>query len=91
MQIRNEAFGGGICLDAFATNEIDSYTKKPKVQALLYGCHGMGGNQHWYLSKDGELRRDESCLDYAGGTELDMYPCHGSKGNQLWNFDPDVN
>lgn len=22
--------------------------------------------QYWMLSKDGEIRRDESCVDYAG-------------------------
>jgi hypothetical protein len=34
------------------------------------------------LSKVGEIRRDEACLDYAG-TDIVLYPCHGSKGNQV--------
>lgn len=33
-------------------------------------------------SKTGEIRRDESCLDYAGEHVI-LYPCHGSKGNQV--------
>lgn len=40
-------------------------------------------------SKTGEIRRDETCLDYSG-QEVILYPCHGSQGNQLWNYDPDV-
>lgn len=39
------------------------------------------------LSKTGEIRRDEACLDYAG-QDVILYPCHGSKGNQYWNYSP---
>lgn len=38
------------------------------------------------LSKNGEIRRDEACLDYAGDSVI-LYPCHGSKGNQLWQYE----
>lgn len=41
------------------------------------------------LSKEGEIRRDEACLDYAG-QDVILYPCHGSKGNQLWIYNDDV-
>ncbi|RWS15857.1 putative polypeptide N-acetylgalactosaminyltransferase 9-like protein, partial [Dinothrombium tinctorium] len=51
----------------------------------LYPCHNQGGNQYFLLSKDGEIRRDEACLDYAG-KEVVLYPCHGAKGNQLWIY-----
>lgn len=34
------------------------------------------------LSKSGEIRRDEACLDYSGN-DVVLYPCHGSKGNQV--------
>lgn len=40
-------------------------------------------------SKNGEIRRDETCLDYSGH-EVVLYPCHGAKGNQLWLYDANV-
>ena len=45
--------------------------------------------QYWMLSKTGEIRRDEACLDFAG-TDVILYPCHGSKGNQFWMYDHQV-
>jgi len=42
------------------------------------------------LSKTGEIRRDEACLDYSGG-DVVLYPCHGSKGNQYWVYNTDSN
>lgn len=41
------------------------------------------------LSKQGEIRRDEACLDYAG-TQIILYPCHGSRGNQFWEYNDEV-
>jgi len=46
-------------------------------------------SQYWMLSKTGEIRRDESCLDYSG-SDVILYPCHGSKGNQQWIYNPQV-
>ena len=45
--------------------------------------------QYWMLSKTGEIRRDEACLDYAG-SDVILYPCHGSKGNQFWEYTHEV-
>lgn len=42
------------------------------------------------LSKDGEIRRDESCIDYAG-KDVMIFPCHSMKGNQEWKYDHKVN
>ncbi|VDM42184.1 unnamed protein product [Toxocara canis] len=53
---------------------------------IPYPCHLMGGNQFWLLSKEGEIRRDEYCIDYTGRGSPVTYECHGSKGNQLWEY-----
>jgi hypothetical protein len=45
------------------------------------------------LSKLGEIRRDDGCLDFSGGIndankddKIIVYPCHGMKGNQQWTY-----
>lgn len=70
-----------MCVDSPANSE----TKNERVN--LWPCHGQGGNQYWLFSKNGEIRRDETCLDHSGGEAVNIYPCHGSKGNQLWRYD----
>uniref|UniRef100_A0A0M3JLL6 Ricin B-type lectin domain-containing protein n=1 Tax=Anisakis simplex TaxID=6269 RepID=A0A0M3JLL6_ANISI len=57
---------------------------------IPYRCHKMGGNQFWLLDKEGEIRRDEYCLDYTGRGPPVTYECHGSKGNQLWQYNHEV-
>ncbi len=49
--------------------------------------------QIWYYSKNNEIRRDDVCIDYAGGlsganktNKIITYPCHGEKGNQEWIY-----
>ncbi|XP_065083031.1 putative polypeptide N-acetylgalactosaminyltransferase 9 isoform X2 [Ochlerotatus camptorhynchus] len=74
----------GLCIDSAAKPE-DMHTPLG-----VWPCHQAGGNQYWMLSKTGEIRRDEACLDYAG-QDVILYPCHGSKGNQYWNYTPDSN
>ncbi|XP_032517064.1 putative polypeptide N-acetylgalactosaminyltransferase 9 isoform X1 [Danaus plexippus] len=79
-EIRNIGFER-TCLDS-PTRKSDHH--KP---VGLYPCHRQGGNQYWMYSKNGEIRRDETCLDYSGH-DVVLYPCHGAKGNQLWLYDP---
>lgn len=79
-EIKNFGFGGRTCLDSPARK------KDLKKPVGLYPCHRQGGNQYWMLSKEGEIRRDEACLDYAGGEDVILFPCHGSKGNQFWTY-----
>lgn len=81
-EIRNPA--GHQCIDSPAKSE---NLHKP---VGLWPCHNQGGNQYWMLSKQGEIRRDEACLDYAG-TDVILYPCHGSKGNQYWQYNHEDN
>nr|CDP93621.1 BMA-GLY-5, isoform b [Brugia malayi] len=69
------------CLDSEVGEDIQKVV-------IAYPCHKSGGNQYWMLSKDGEIRRDESCIDYAGADVM-VYPCHGMKGNQEWKYLPD--
>ncbi|KAG9511361.1 putative polypeptide N-acetylgalactosaminyltransferase 9, partial [Fragariocoptes setiger] len=83
-EVRNEAGGEiNMCLDSPA--------RKADMHKSLgvYPCHGAGGNQYWLLSKEGEIRRDEACVDYAG-RDVILFPCHGSGGNQLWWYDHDL-
>ncbi|KAH7731537.1 Glycosyl transferase [Aphelenchoides avenae] len=77
--VRNKGGGSKQCLDW------SSHGAKSK-KVGLYWCHNQGGNQYWMLSKDGEIRRDESCVDYAG-KDVMIFPCHGMKGNQEWRYD----
>ncbi|XP_012544092.1 putative polypeptide N-acetylgalactosaminyltransferase 9 isoform X2 [Bombyx mori] len=72
-----------MCIDSAAGPED---MKKP---VNLWPCHGEYGNQYWMYSKNGEIRRDETCLDYSGH-DVVLYPCHGAKGNQLWLYDPNT-
>ncbi|XP_061383662.1 putative polypeptide N-acetylgalactosaminyltransferase 9 isoform X3 [Danaus plexippus] len=78
-EIRNVLYGRCIVGDSEeASNE---------VVIMIHRCHGAGGSQYWMYSKNGEIRRDETCLDYSGH-DVVLYPCHGAKGNQLWLYDP---
>ncbi|CRK88374.1 CLUMA_CG002151, isoform A [Clunio marinus] len=78
-EVRNFARGNRTCLDA------QGGKKGLRKPVSLYPCHRQGGNQYWMLSKTGEIRRDEACLDYAGADVI-LYPCHGGKGNQFWTY-----
>ncbi|ETN78278.1 polypeptide N-acetylgalactosaminyltransferase 5 family protein [Necator americanus] len=75
-QLRNAGGGNRQCLD---------YAAHGKKKFGLYECHMQGGNQYWMMSKDGEIRRDETCVDYAG-QDVMVFPCHGMKGNQEWRY-----
>ncbi|XP_076468452.1 polypeptide N-acetylgalactosaminyltransferase 5-like [Babylonia areolata] len=72
-----------MCIDSPADHH--SYHKPVN----MWPCHGQGGNQYWMLSKAGEIRRDDGCLDYSGGPDVIIYPCHGQKGNQEWKYRED--
>jgi len=41
------------------------------------------------LSKTGEIRRDEACVDFDGSAVI-LFLCHESKGNQYWEYENEV-
>ncbi|XP_065928717.1 polypeptide N-acetylgalactosaminyltransferase 5-like [Magallana gigas] len=69
-----------MCIDS----AVDNHNYHKPVN--MWPCHNQGGNQYWMLSKNGEIRRDDGCLDYSGGESVIVYPCHGQKGNQEWQY-----
>lgn len=92
--IPSESFRVGEIRSKFSAHCIDANTGDNPINA--YTCHGKGGPQRFYLSKDNEIRRDMKCLDYAGGIGNAREPnkimeiiCHGQKGNQYWTVDED--
>ena len=85
--IPGEAVASGEIRNDWSNQCVDSAAKREDLHKAvgLWPCHNQGGNQYWMLSKQGEIRRDEACLDYAG-SDVILYPCHGSKGNQHWIY-----
>ncbi len=85
-KIRNRA-KTSYCVDSQEVDEGD----KPIIG---YPCHGQAGNQFFLMSKTFEIRREDKCLDYAGGhSELHKpgkvvsFTCHSMQGNQLWTYE----
>eukprot|EP00403_Amphidinium_massartii_P032935 CAMPEP_0178440080 /NCGR_PEP_ID=MMETSP0689_2-20121128/36546_1 /TAXON_ID=160604 /ORGANISM="Amphidinium massartii, Strain CS-259" /LENGTH=654 /DNA_ID=CAMNT_0020062747 /DNA_START=74 /DNA_END=2035 /DNA_ORIENTATION=- len=72
-----------LCVDAPAE------AKTGTDPVISYPCHKQGGNQFWMLSKEGEIRRDNGCIDASGDHKVVVYPCHGGRGNQLWEYRSD--
>jgi polypeptide N-acetylgalactosaminyltransferase len=86
--IPGEAIASGEIRNNWSRQCVDSAVKSDDLHKPvgLWPCHNQGGNQYWMMSKEGEIRRDEACLDFAG-SDVILYPCHGSKGNQFWEYD----
>ena len=49
----------------------------------VFPCDHQEVNQYWLMNMQGEIRRDEGCLDSAG-YDVMIQPCHGSDDNQHW-------
>ncbi|CAF0970673.1 unnamed protein product [Adineta ricciae] len=79
-----------ICIDS---QEIEDTDKA----VIGYPCHGQGGNQYFLMSKTFEIRREDKCLDYAGGHnelrkpgKITSFTCHSMQGNQMWTYENDM-
>ena len=59
---------------------------KNDLPSYLFYC--QGGNQYWMMSKQGEIRRDEACLDFSS-KDVILFSCHGGGGNQEWEYSHD--
>ncbi|XP_041979077.1 putative polypeptide N-acetylgalactosaminyltransferase 9 isoform X3 [Aricia agestis] len=87
--IPGESVANGEIANSWSKMCLDSAGGPEELEKSVnpWPCHGEYGNQYWMYSKGGEIRRDETCLDYSGH-DVVLYPCHGAKGNQLWLYDP---
>ncbi|KAF8570467.1 hypothetical protein P879_05795 [Paragonimus westermani] len=76
---------GPYCIDAVINDQ-----KKNENFVRAYPCHRNKGNQLWFLSKTGEIRRDDYCWD-SGVTSnsVVMYNCHGLNGTQQFTYTSD--
>ena len=41
------------------------------------------------MSKNGEIRRDEACLDFAS-KDVILFSCHSGGGNQEWKYNHEI-
>jgi len=76
-----------MCVDS---QEVDDGDKP----IIAYPCHGLAGNQYFLMSKTFEIRREDKCLDYAGGlgelkkpAKILSFTCHSMQGNQMWTYE----
>ncbi|PVD29720.1 hypothetical protein C0Q70_08976 [Pomacea canaliculata] len=66
----------GLCLDSLAHNH---------GQPLLYTCHKLGGNQFWYISRDGQVFQDN--LKVCSRSQTDVII--DSNCRDTWNLTQD--
>ena len=66
--VPGESLASGDVRNPWSNHCVDSGSKPGDMHkpVVAWPCHKQGGNQYWLLSKKGELRRDEACLDYGG-------------------------
>lgn len=80
--VRNPA--SNLCLDTMGKDEKSSFN------IGIFPCqNGGSASEVFSLSKEGELRREDTCLDSEGyeNIAVAMATCHGQGGNQKWTHD----
>jgi polypeptide N-acetylgalactosaminyltransferase len=61
---------------------ITEWTRGQPVK--IQQCFDNNVYQHFYMSPEGEIKRDNECFDYSRSSNiLKTYGCHGQKGNQV--------
>ena len=79
LQIRNKL--SSHCIDALS--DMTKFNEEVKT----WPCHNQGGNQHWLMSDIGEIRRDETCVDYTGTGSVFTNVCDVNIGTQIWIYE----
>lgn len=71
-----------VCIDSMGL-------KSASTEVLGQPCHGFGGNQHFRMTADGSVGRDDTCLDYNSNQQkLHLVDCNGST-TQVWEYTKD--
>lgn len=67
------------CLDTFTTNL--------RGKLILYGCHGIGGNQFFGFAKSGQIITSEDlCVGINNEKTVILVHCSDGDKSQLWDF-----
>uniref|UniRef100_A0A9J2PZX2 Polypeptide N-acetylgalactosaminyltransferase n=1 Tax=Ascaris lumbricoides TaxID=6252 RepID=A0A9J2PZX2_ASCLU len=78
------------------TKCVDTLGRSAGEAAGVTVCHGIGGNQAWSLTSDGEVRSDETCLaadraaDKAKKIDVKLEKCSTTSVNVNHQFDYDA-
>ncbi|CAH0398450.1 unnamed protein product [Chilo suppressalis] len=64
---------------------LDSSMTKEEWGVNLFPCHHQGGNQYWVYTKNGEIKREDKCLEHLFSI-LTLYFCKGRTGSQTWIY-----
>jgi polypeptide N-acetylgalactosaminyltransferase len=74
---------------------IDTMGKKAGQPVGAGPCHGIGGNQAWSFTKNGEIRSDELCISTRSmslGRDLQLEKCSTTTPNvkHVFKYDKEV-
>lgn len=71
-----------LCLDTLGKDE------KGTIPLSLYSCqNGVSANQYFSLSKNDELRREDTCAISTDSVSMVLSHCAYSNSNQKWTHE----
>lgn len=71
-------------------NCLDVSTERLFRRIAAFGCHGMGGNQFFAFSKNGQIvTAEDACVGVAKDLVVQV-PCNETDVSQLWKYDNTV-